>query len=160
MPGDEHHHLQYVPESPSVSRAFVGWSALSALLLLGISIGVLYGIYRSAAPSTPLPAPETFPQPRVDARESQELHRILDAQNKKLESWSWVDAQHTLVQIPIERAMQLLTKKGNDAYAPLLPPQPALSSPTAAAERTTIGSRKPQSAAPAAANPPAPEPQK
>lgn len=158
MPGEEH-HLHYVPEPPSVSRAFIGWSALSALLLLGISIGGLYGIYRSAVPTAPLPAPQQFPQPRVDAQESQELRRILDEQSKKLERWGWVDAQHTLVQIPIERAMQLLAKKGNDAYAPLLPLQ-ALSSPAAAAERAAMQNKKPQGAVPAAANPPTPEQQK
>lgn len=152
MPGEEH-HLQYVPETSSVSSAFIGWSALSALLLLGISIGGLYSIYRSTVPSTPLPSPQTFPQPRVDARENEELHRIIDAQNKKLETWGWSDTQHTLAQIPIERAMQLLATKGNDAYAPLLPAQPALSSPTSAAQRATMGSQQTQGAAQATKNP-------
>lgn len=151
MPGEEH-HLQYVPETSSVSMAFIGWSALSALLLLGISIGGLYFIYRSTVPSTPLLSPQTFPQPRVDARENEQLHRIIDAQNERLKTWGWADAQHTLAQIPIERAMQLLATKGNDAYTPLLPAQAALSSPTSAAERATMGSQQTQGAARATKN--------
>ncbi|MCA6124423.1 hypothetical protein J6500_21380 [Bradyrhizobium sp. WSM 1704] len=159
MPGEEH-HLRYIPEPPSVSKALIGWSALTALLLLGISIGGLYGIYRSSVPTAHLPAPQEFPQPRVGARENQQLRRILDAQNKRLEAWGWFDAQHTMMQIPIERAMQSLVQKGNAAYAPLLPPEPALSSPTAAADRATMQDKKPQEVVPAVPNPPTAEPQK
>jgi hypothetical protein len=135
MPGKDH-RLHYVPEPSSVSRAFVGWAALSALLLLFIGIGGLYGIYRSVAPTKGPPSPQTFAQPRVDTHESEELRRLLDAQNKRLKTWGWSDPQHTLVQIPIERAIQLLSKKGAAAYAPLLPEQQAPSSPPAAAART------------------------
>lgn len=156
MPGDDH-HLQYVPEPPTVSMSFVGWSALSALLLLVIALGGLYGIYRAAVPATPAPPPEIFPQPRVDTNQVEELHRILDAQKKKLEAWGWADGQHTIMQIPIERAMQLLAKEGNDAYAPLLPPEPALSSPAAAAQKATTQSEKPRLPAPATGTAAAPE---
>lgn len=156
MPGDEH-HLQYTPEPPSVSKAFVLWSAFSALVLLAVAIGGLYGIYRSVVPNRILPAPQGFPQPRVDTHESDELHRIVEAQSKRLETWGWADDQHTLLQIPIERAMQLLAKKGKDGYEPLLAPEAALSAPTAAAEQATIGTGTSQHAAPARGNPPSSE---
>jgi hypothetical protein len=147
MPGEEH-HLRYTPESSAVSRLFVGWSALSALLLLVVSIVGLYGIYRATVPNGPAPAIEIFSQPRVDTHESEELHRRLESQTRKLDSWGWSDARHTLAQIPIERAMQLLAQKGNSAYAPLLSDQQALSQPTAAAEQTTIEGEKRQSPMP------------
>jgi hypothetical protein len=134
----EHHHIDYVPESPNVRMTPVGWSAFGTLLLLLIAIGGLYGIYHALIPTRTLPAPQGFPQPRVDTRESEELQRLSNAQNAKLESWRWSDSQHALVQVPIERAMQLLAGKGADAYEPLLSPQAALSPPTAAAERATI----------------------
>jgi len=146
---DERHHIRYVPESPNVGMAFVGWSALGALLLLVVSIGGLYGIYHAAAPPRVLPGPQAFPQPRVDTAESEELRRITDAQTKTLETWKWVDQQHSMVQVPIERAMELLVKKGNSAYEPLLSsPQATLSEPAAAAERTTIQQGQSPSAAP------------
>lgn len=134
----EKHHIEYVPEPPTVSMTFVGWSALGGLLLVAIAIGGFYGLYRATVPNANYPAATTFPQPRVDTQESEELHRIQAAQEQKLETWGWADSGHTLVQIPVERAMQLLATKGNDAYAPLLQSQQALSAPTAAAERTTI----------------------
>jgi len=135
----EHHHIRYTPEPPGVRVAFVGWSALGALLLLVVAIGGLFGIYQAVVPSRTPPAPQAFPLPRVDTTESDQLRRLTDAQNKKLETWQWTDDQHSTVQVPIERAMQLLAKKGARAYEPLLSsPQAALSPPTAAAERTTI----------------------
>ncbi|KWV57064.1 hypothetical protein AS156_03635 [Bradyrhizobium macuxiense] len=122
---------------------FVGWTALGALLLLVVSIGGLYGVYHAVAPPRALPQPQEFPQPRIDTTESKEFQRIAAAQRKKLESWQWADQKHSLVQVPIERAMQLLAKKGGNAYQPLLPsPQTALSAPTAAAERSTIQQRR------------------
>jgi len=155
----EHHHIRYTPEPPSVGMAFVGWSALGSLLLLVLAIGGFFGIYRAVVPARSPPAPQAFPQPRVDATESDELRRIIDAQNRKLETWQWADPQHSTVQVPIERAMQLLAKKGAEAYGPLLSsPQAALSPPTAAAERTTIEQGK---SAPALSDPPSqpkPEP--
>jgi hypothetical protein len=134
MPAEE--HIQYVPESSAVALRGVAWSAAGALVLLAAVIGSLYAIYQVAVPIKTVPAPQEFSQPRVDTQEVEERHRIMAAQTKKLETWRWVNDQHTLIQIPIERAMQLLVEKGGDGYAPLLPPQPALSSPMAGAQRT------------------------
>jgi hypothetical protein len=155
----EHHHIRYTPEPPNVEMTFVGWSALGSLLLLVLAIGGLFGIYQAVVPSGKPAAPQAFPQPRVDTTESDELRRITDAQHKKLETWQWADSQHSIVQVPIERAMQLLAKKGTEAYEPLLSsPQAALSPPTAAAERTTIQQSKTPSTAQDPASPPTPEP--
>ncbi|MGA7804052.1 hypothetical protein [Bradyrhizobium sp.] len=146
-------HLQYVPEPPAVSMTFIGWTAFSALLLLGIAIGGFHAIYQISVPTKTVPAPATFPQPRVDTGQIAELHRIESAQRSKLESWGWTNDQHTLATIPIERAMQLLAGKGSDAYAPLLAPQPALSAPTAAAERAVTPDAAAQGGQPAAPPP-------
>jgi hypothetical protein len=139
MSGEEHVH--YDPEPSAVSMTFVGWSALGAVLLLALSIGMFAAIYNAAVPAKTVPAPETFAEPRVDTHDVQELQQIQSAQAKKLESWGWADDQHTLLQVPIERAMQMLAAKGDDAWAPLRPPQPALSSPTSAAQRAVMSGK-------------------
>ena len=136
MPGEE--HVRHEPESSAVSMTFVGWSALGAALLLALAIGVFAAIYNAVVPTKTIPAPETFAEPRVDTHDVQELQQIQSAQARKLDSWGWADDQHTLVQVPIERAMQMLAAKGGDALAPLLPPQPALSPPTSAAQRAVM----------------------
>jgi hypothetical protein len=137
---------------------FVGWSAVGALVLLAVAIGGLYAVYDAVVRVKTQPTPAEFPQPRVDTHQTEELHRILDAQRQKLQAWGWANDQHTLVQVPIERAMQLLATKAGTAYDPLLPAQPALSSPTSAAERAVTPDSSPQHAPPAD-NPPAQEKQ-
>ena len=116
-------HVRQIPESSAISTRAVAWSAFGALALLGGAIGVLHAIYQASAPVKAPPPPQKFSSPRVDTQEAEELHRTLAAQSKQLETWRWANDEHTLVQIPIERAMQLLAQKGGNAYAPLSPPQ-------------------------------------
>jgi hypothetical protein len=143
--------MQLPPESPAVSTRAVTWTAVGALLLLAVAIGAFHVIYQASVPVKAPPPPHPFPQPRVDTLESEELHRLLAAQKKEVETWRWADDKHTLVQIPIKRAMKLLVEKGKDAYAPLLPPQRALSSPTAGAQRATTPEASDNAAGSAAA---------
>lgn len=153
MPVEE--HIQYVPEPPDVNTAVILWCGAGALLLLAVAIGGLYGVYDYAVPIKTVTLPEKFPKPRVVTSEvdAAQLHRLRAEQSQRLEAWRWANDKHTLVQVPIERAMKLLVQKGSDAYAPLLPPQPALSSPTAGAQNAITPF------APATAGDPPPEKQ-
>jgi hypothetical protein len=132
-------HLQFRPETPAVDYRAVGWAGGAALLLLFGTIGAFYAIYDRAVPVKTIPQPETFPQPRVvtSAVEIAARRQLSETQIDRLSTWQWADPQHTLVQIPIDRAMQMLVAKGAKAYDPLLPPQPTLSSPAAAAQNAT-----------------------
>jgi hypothetical protein len=149
MPAEE--HIRYVPESANVDTRVVLWSAIGALLLLFGAIGVLYAVYDHGVPVRTVPLPQEFPQPRVVTHQADiaELHRLAAAQSQRLNTWGWANDQHTLVQIPIDRAMKLVAQKGGEAYAPLLPPQGVLTSPTAGAQNAIT-----PSAPGAAANPP------
>lgn len=137
MPAEE--HLQYVPEPAGVDLRIVAGAAITALILLGGSVAVLHNVYQGAVPIQAVPPPQQFAQPRVVTSDAEiaERKRIADEQTQRLKAWAWANDQHTLVQIPIDRAEQLLVQKGKDAWAPLLAPQPALTSPTAGAERAT-----------------------
>lgn len=150
MPVEE--HIQYIPESPGVDTAIVLWCALAVLVLLAGAIGGLYAAYDFDVPIKFIPVPTPFPKPRVvtSQDEQAELHRLRDEQIRRLQTWRWANDQHTLIQIPIDRAMKLLVQKGKDAYAPLVPPQPALGAPTAGAQNAVTP------AAPAPANAPVP----
>ncbi len=121
-------------ESPEISKQATLLSALGFLLLLGLAIGSLQAIYYREVPVQKYPAPEEFPQPRVQTGQSQQLHRLEAAQTKLLSEYRWIDRDKGIVQIPIGRAMQILAGEGTQAYAPLAPPQ-ALTSPAAGAER-------------------------
>jgi hypothetical protein len=134
MPAEE--HIQYVPEPAGVDTRIVLWCGVAVLALLGGAIGGLFAVYDYNVPIKTVPPLRSFPQPQVVTSEADqaELHRLRDAQTKRLQTWGWADDQHTHIQIPIERAMTLLVQKGKDAYAPLIPAQPALNSPTAGAQ--------------------------
>jgi hypothetical protein len=123
-------------QSPAVATRPVLLFAVGALLLLAAAIGGLQAIYYREVPVQHYPAPETFPQPRVAPGEAEELRQLEAKQRSRLEGYHWIDRQQGLVQIPIERAMQLLAQQGKRAYAPLAPGE-ALSAPQAGAERLT-----------------------
>jgi hypothetical protein len=120
MPHNE--HIRYVPEPAAIGTRGVVWSGLGALLLVAGAIAGLYATYTHAVPVKAPPAPRSFPQPRVDTQDTEKLQSLGAEQSKELETWRWANDQHTLAQIPIERAMQLLAQKGASAYDPLPPP--------------------------------------
>lgn len=138
MPAEE--HIQYIPEPAGVDLRIVAGAAITALILLGGSVAMLHHVYQRAVPVKTVPPPQQFAQPRVVTSDAEiaERKRLADQQTQRLATWAWGNDQHTLVQIPIDRAEQLLVQKGKDAWAPLLAPQPALTPPTAGAERATI----------------------
>lgn len=121
-------------ESPEVETRVVLLAALGVLVLVLGTVGVLGAIYYREVSVQRLPTPEKFPQPRVESKERQERLRIEAGQAARLAGYRWIDRKEGIVQIPIERAMQLLAGEGMQAYAPLASAQ-ALSSPTAGAQR-------------------------
>ena len=57
--------------------------------------------------------PETaFPDPRLETDERTQLYSIRIAEERKLNSYGWVDEKAGTVHIPIERAMELLAQRG------------------------------------------------
>ncbi len=137
MPAEE--HIRYVPESASVDYRIVILAAAASLLLVGGAIGVLYATYQHSVRVKDVPAAQTFPQPRVAPAQAEAAERaqLAAEQKQRLETWQWANPEHTLLQIPIERAMQLLAERGGDAWAPLVPPQTVLALPTSAARNAT-----------------------
>jgi len=132
-------HIELPPESPAVDVRYVVSGAVGGLVLLFGTIAVLHAIYQHEVPIKTVPLPQRFPQPQVVTRQAdiKERQKLAAEQNQRLQTWRWADDHHTLVQIPIDRAMQLLVQKGAGAYAPFLPPQPARSSPSAGGQKAT-----------------------
>src|SRR2546428_8808869 len=53
-----------------------------------------------------------FPQPRLERNEQLEINDFRLEEEKKLNSYGWVDEKEGVVHIPIERAMQLVGQRG------------------------------------------------
>ncbi len=77
---------------------------------------------------------QQFPTPRVQIDDgNQDVADLHARENLLLDNYTWVDAEHSRVRIPIERAMELLAKQGIQvAPAVQLPP------PMTGDERPTI----------------------
>jgi len=136
-------------ESPQVHTGYVLLWALAFLAILGTAIAMLDGVYYRQVRVQSFPAPRQFPQPRVQTGQRAQLRALQKQQQSRLNAYRWVDRKNGLIQIPIDRAMQILAREGTQAYAPLAPAQ-ALSSPGAGAERLMTPQAAPTGAAAAA----------
>jgi hypothetical protein len=67
---------------------------------------------------------QTFPTPRVQTDDgNQDVADLHGRENLLLSNYTWIDAAHTKVRIPIERAMELIARRGIQvAPASQLPP--------------------------------------
>jgi hypothetical protein len=129
-------------KAPRNCTTIASWSAF---------VGALY---INAVPVRTMPAPETFPAPRLEVDEHAQLQRILEAQRQCLDQYRWTDESHKYAQIPIDRAMAIIAREGAQAYAPLIASEPALTSPTAGAERAITPDGKSTPAPVTAGRPP------
>lgn len=53
-----------------------------------------------------------FPEPRLEQNEPGQLREVIQAQDKWLDSYDWVDQKHGVVRIPIDKAMELIAQRG------------------------------------------------
>ncbi|OLC96545.1 MAG: hypothetical protein AUH86_09440 [Acidobacteria bacterium 13_1_40CM_4_58_4] len=53
-----------------------------------------------------------FPEPRLEINERTQLNGFRLDEEKKLNSYGWVDQKAGVVHIPIERAMQIVAQRG------------------------------------------------
>ncbi len=107
-------------ETTDASAFYVGLFALAlvfmtALVLLFLS-WMFWRFEASAELADPVQSPvagdQTPPAPRLQTQPSTELARLRRDEDQTLGSYKWIDQQQGIVQIPIERAMELLAKRG------------------------------------------------
>jgi hypothetical protein len=129
-----------VPLEPAgVSLWPVLFGAFASVVLMLAAIWVLSAVYDWRVPNRTVRAPEQFPSPRVQTHQTEQLRDLLAAQRRHLTGYAWADQDKTLVRIPIDRAMEIIARRGAQAYEPLLPPGPATEGPAAGAQRATTG---------------------
>jgi len=113
---------QRTPHEPGdVNARRVVIVAGSILAFVFISMAALYLVYSNLIPHRQAERPGLFPQPRLQADEAAELGRLTAQRRARLSGYHWADASHTVITIPIERAMQLVAARGAGAYAPVAP---------------------------------------
>ena len=81
-------------------------------------------VKRSDPVVSPVAGSQIPPEPRLQAQPSAELIQLRHEEDETLRSYKWIDQQQGVVQIPIERAIDLLSERGL--------PEPKAAEPTAA----------------------------
>jgi len=127
-------HYEGRPEPSGVDARMLSWIAGGTLVFLAVVLAALGAIYSHEVPIKTVPQPKLFPSPRVETGERAALQQRLSQQQQVLSSYRWANDQHTLIQIPIERAIALIVAKGPQAYDPVASIPGALATPEAGAE--------------------------
>jgi hypothetical protein len=106
--------------APTRFRVLV--AAIAALVLLAVGLDLAAWFMRSRflsapektdrAPTTFFPAAHAPPEPRLEANPMQDLQAVREKEDALLHHYRWIDRSKGVVQIPIDRAMELLGRQG------------------------------------------------
>lgn len=107
----------------ALAYAFVGLSAL--LILTFVSMWLLFVYFDASARKADRGKASQWsnidyrpPEPRLQTSPAADLKKMLDNENHLMNSYGWVNKASGLVRIPVDRAMDIVAKKG----LPTLPP--------------------------------------
>ena len=111
-------------EKSDADPRLLGALAMGVAVFLVVTPFGLLALYpgadRLGAPPAERPQP---PTPRLQVRPKTDLDRLHQVEDKELTGFGWVDRDHQLVRIPVERAMRLLSQRGLAGWPS--PPAPA-----------------------------------
>lgn len=106
-------------EAPAVAAWPVLLIVLGSLAFIALSLVVLRAFYAWSIGQPATQPARTFAAPRLQADPTVDLAREQAAQRRRLIGYAWVDKDHGLARIPIERAMAVIAGRGERAYDPL-----------------------------------------
>jgi hypothetical protein len=121
-------------ETSDASPLLVGLFALAVALMVALSMLLLVWTFwrfeKSAERTDPVASPvasdQMPPDPRLQTQPSADLARLRDEENQTLGSYKWIDPRQGIVQVPIDRAIDLLAERGlpePEAAEPTTTPQ-------------------------------------
>ncbi len=98
------------------SIALFGLGLAIAILLSAVVVTLLQSYARSRYDRRQMPRPPSVTgeatEPRLQVNAPSELRTMREAEERTLGSYGWVDPQSGTVRIPVERAMEILARKG------------------------------------------------
>lgn len=111
----------------TVDAPAIAMIAGGVLVFLGASMGILALIFFNVVPADRTPAAQRAPEPRLQADRSGDMQQTLAKQRNQLAGYRWASSDHSLVAIPVERAMEIVAKRGAKGYEPIAPANAASS---------------------------------
>jgi hypothetical protein len=116
------HEPEETRETPDVMTSRLLVAMVGTVAMVVVALGALYAFYRSSAPSASFIPPRTFSAPQLETKWDGSRDPAIAEQKSRLDAYAWVDREHGIVQIPIDRAMALIAARGATAYDPLSVP--------------------------------------
>jgi hypothetical protein len=124
-------------ETTDASAFYVGLFALGLLLSILLTLLFLYQMFwrfeASAKRADPIASPVARNQmpsgPLLQTQSSADLVKLRHDEDLVLSSYKWIDKQQGIVQVPIQRAIDLLSDRGfpePKAAEPTIPKQEAV----------------------------------
>jgi hypothetical protein len=118
---NEHGTVRFDKSLPNLRTLFWGWVGVvvTAVSFAALMWGVMWMVVDyNAARDTPVsPLAEKYarsapPEPRLQADPALDLEMLHARENAVLEHYAWVDKNAGTARVPVERAMELMLKKG------------------------------------------------
>jgi len=105
-------------ETTDINVWAVGKFAIALVAITTISMFLLFGLMKYFQSqekndvAKTVDPPKIFPQPQLQQRPIPDLKEFHAEEDKLLSGYAWVDQKRGLVRIPIDRAMDVLAKRG------------------------------------------------
>jgi len=110
-------------ERTDVDAWVIGKFAIALALVCVVSMALLLGLFHYFISRDGPPPPKAYsdlahanvklsPAPQLEITEPSDLARERAAEDQILNSYGWIDKQHGVVRIPIDRAIDMLAQKG------------------------------------------------
>ena len=122
----ESHANGHVPQGGGYEKTDTGiamiiWSAVGLVILTAVSLLIVWGIFNwfkhreelNHRALSPMASPSQLPpEPRLQIQSDKQIIELHQSEDHILSSYAWVDEKGGVVRVPIDKAMDLLMKKG------------------------------------------------
>ena len=105
-------------ETTDVNVWAVGKFVIGLVVVCVVSLGLLFGLLKffqsreeTSVANTVEPT-RLFPEPQLQKTPTLDLKTILAEEDKLLNGYAWVDSKQGIVRIPVDRAIEVLAKRG------------------------------------------------
>ena len=105
-------------ETTDINVWAVGKFAIGLVIVCAVSLGLLFGLLKffqsreeTSVANTVEPV-KLFPEPQLQKTEILDLKALHAEEDKLLNGYAWVDPKQGIVRIPVDRAIEVLAKRG------------------------------------------------
>jgi hypothetical protein len=108
-------------EKTDTGVGLIIWGTVGLVILTAVSLVIVWGIFNyfkhreelSHRALSPMASPSQLPpEPRLQIKSDEQIIHLHESEDHILSSYAWVDQKGGVVRVPIDKAMDLLMKKG------------------------------------------------